>query len=479
MGPPDGGRVHPDAPSPAAFAGADPPLKRRFRLRLAGGLVLVLAVSGAWSAAALHGQPPAASTLPTGSTSGRPPPSRPRPPPTPSGNCACSARSTGWAQRLIDGAVLHTTLGVLRWTVASPPTLRDGHRRLLRRCRDRAGAHRPRRGRGADHGPMRGRPATGAPPGAAEGGFAVLGFSPALLGALDFVDPLHGWFSELQDDPGVTGTAFYRTVDGGAHWCRSRSWAPPARRAPGTPGRPPPAVSSSRPPSSAPPPAGSPGPARRALHRSTSAMTAGPPGRPSRSHPSPAGLYGETSSPPSFTSAEGRHAGSPRTSGRRLVSAGLFATVDGGQTWALRYSACCDPVRLRLRRRRARLAGPTSLERRCRDSRPLLHRRRRSQLVDIVRLPAPSGGTSMWPEPRLPQRRVGWASTEINRVQLEAPATCWRPWTAATAGPRCVPSSRPYPRRCGPGPAPVGARGAIHEPPALPHRAVLRFRGTY
>jgi hypothetical protein len=38
------------------------------------------------------------------------------------GNLRMFSTSTGWAQRLDGGAVLHTTRGVQRWTAASPPS---------------------------------------------------------------------------------------------------------------------------------------------------------------------------------------------------------------------------------------------------------------------------------------------------------------------------------------------------------------------
>jgi photosystem II stability/assembly factor-like uncharacterized protein len=342
MGPPDGGSVPPeDAPSPAAFAGADPPLKRRFRLRLAGGLVLVLAVSGAWSAAALHGQPPAASTLPTGSTSGAPTTIPAQAPADAIGKLRMFSRSTGWAQRLIDGAVLHTTLGVLRWTVASPPTLETV---IAVSYVDAVTARALTVPDGAEGQTTVDAWATGdgGTTWSLQGGFVMLGFSPALLGALDFVDPLHGWFSELQDDPGETGTALYRTVNGGALWSKVAVM--------GTTG--PPGAGQIR-----PTPTGCVQLTAAFISRATGWLTgtcsAGPPplyvthdgGQTWADQPLtpiPGTLFGETSFPPSFTSAQD---GTLVTQdvGATPLSAGLFATTNGGQTWALRYATAATP----------------------------------------------------------------------------------------------------------------------------------------
>jgi len=341
-GPPDGGRVSlQTAPSPTAFAGDDPPLKRRSRLRLASGLALVLAVSGAWSAAALHGQPPAASPLPTDSTSVAPTTIPAQAPADAIGDLRMFTLTTGWAQRLSDGAVLHTTQGVLRWTVASPSTpetviaVSYVGAETARALTVPAGAEGQTTVQSWTTG-------DGGATWSAQGGFAVLGFSPTLIGTLDFVDPLHGWFSELQDDPGVTGTALYRTVDGGARWSKVAVVGTAGPRAAGQ---------------ITPAPTGCVQLTAAFISSTTGWLTGTcsmgpPPLYVSRDGgvtwtvqpltPIPGGLYGETSSPPSFTSAQD---GTLVTEdvGATPLSAGLFATTNGGQTWALRYATAATP----------------------------------------------------------------------------------------------------------------------------------------
>ena len=178
------------------------------------------------------------------------------------------------------------------------------------------------------------------------GGFVVLGFSPALIGTLDFVDPAHGWFSQLQDDPGFTGTALYRTVDGGTRWSKIA------------------VVGTTGPAGAAG--AGHTGPTPTGcvqLNATFSSTTTGwltgtcstgPPPlyvthnggltwASQRLTPVVGSLFDETSSAPSFTSAED---GTLVTEdvGAAPLSVGLFATTDGGQTWSLRYSTAATPV---------------------------------------------------------------------------------------------------------------------------------------
>jgi photosystem II stability/assembly factor-like uncharacterized protein len=327
--PPAGGRIPPEVPPPPVTPHA-PPRRGRTRLRLTAGVALTLAVSAAWSAATLHGEQPApptsiASQVPADAI----------------GNLRMFSQSTGWAERQSDGAILHTTRGVLRWTVASPPTLETVIAVSYVDVRTARALTVPASAQGAttveswatgDGGATWNR----------EGSFSVVGFSPTLIGTLDFVDPLHGWFSQLQDDPGVTGTELYRTTDGGADWTQIAfvGTGGPAGAAPSTQA-----------------PTGcvaliaafvSPGTG----WLSGSCSTGPPPLYVSHDGglswadqplaPVPGSLYGEQSSPPSFTSTED---GTLITEdvGATPVSAGLFATTDGGRTWSLRHSSAGTP----------------------------------------------------------------------------------------------------------------------------------------
>jgi len=330
---PSGGWSPPGAaPSAAVSSGVETPVKRRSRLPLAIGLALVLAVSGAWSALALHGQPPAAPTPVTRA-------SAPIPAQTPAdaiGNLRMFSRTTGWAQRIDDAAVLHTTQGVLRWSVASPLTPETVIAVSYVDAETAQALTVPVNANGQTT-IQSWSTSDGGATWSAAGSFAVLGFSPGLVGALDFVDPLHGWFSQLQDDPGVTGTALYDTVDGGARWSQIAvvgTTGPADARQTGRP------------------PVGCVQLTAAFISATTGWLTgtcsSGPPplyvshdGGLSWTYqalaPIPGSPWGEKSSPPTFTSAED---GTLLTEdpGESPVSVGLFATTDGGQTWSLRYS---------------------------------------------------------------------------------------------------------------------------------------------
>ncbi|MGO8686548.1 MAG: WD40/YVTN/BNR-like repeat-containing protein [Candidatus Dormibacteria bacterium] len=328
-GPPAGDRGPARAaPGPEAPLDVEPAGGRPSRLHLVVGIALVLAVSAAWSAIALQGRAPsvpgAASAVPT------------QAPADAVGNLRMYSASAGWAQRLDDGAVLHTTRGVLHWGVASPPTS-DPVIGVSYVGAETARAVTVPASAEGDATIRAWATGDGGATWSAEGSFPVVGFSPALVGALDFVDPLHGWYSQLQDDPGVTGTELYRTADGGAHW------SPIAFV--GTAG---------------PTGTGHTGPAPTGCVQLTAAFVStttgwlsgscstGPPPL-YVSHdggatwaaqtlaPISGRLYGEQSSPPSFTSPRD---GTLLTEdiGAAPVSVGLYATVDGGKTWSLRYS---------------------------------------------------------------------------------------------------------------------------------------------
>jgi len=397
------------APSAAVSSGVETPVKRRSRLPLAIGLALVLAVSGAWSALA--------STAAAGCTHTRDEGIRPIPaqtPPTPSEICACSAAPPGGsAHRRRGGPPYHPGGAALERCLTAHAG--DGHRRFVRRRRDGAGADRPCQRQRADHDPVvvdqrRGRHLEPA------GSFAVLGFSPGLVGRST------SWILSMAGSPSS------RTTPGHRHRAlQHRGWRrplePDRRRrttGPATLGR------RDRP--------GRLRPAHRSLHQRHHRLAdrdllerpatpyvshdGGSAGRTSRSRPSREAL-GEKSSPPTFTSAEDAPC-SPRIRGV-AVSVGLFATTDGGQT-------CRSATPVRGRRSAATswtrtTAGcpcslPTAPPRR---SRPLCHRRRGSTWSMLSAFPY-----------------VGWTSTSspLDGVGFhrsnqfgEGAATLWRQTT--------------------------------------------------
>ncbi len=341
--PPSWGAVPPHAaPSPASSSDGERPTKQRSRLRLAIGLGLALAISAAWTAAGLHGRLPAVGTLVTGSTSRASTAIPAQAPGDAIGNLRMFSQTTGWAQRLDDAAVLHTTQGVLHWSIASPPTpeaiiavsyVDAETAQALTVPADAQGQTTVQSWATSDGG------ATWS----AEGSFAVLGFSPDLVGALDFVDPLHGWFSQLENGPGVTGTAVYRTLDGGTRWSEIAAVGLTGPTGAGQTG----------------------GTATGCVELTatfiststgwlTGTCSTGPPPfyvshdggltwQEQPLAPIPGSLYGESSFPPRFTSTED---GTLLTEdvGAAPLSVGVFATTDGGQIWSLRHSSAGAPL---------------------------------------------------------------------------------------------------------------------------------------
>jgi hypothetical protein len=251
------------------------------------------------------------------------------------GNLRMLSTSTGWAQRLDGGAVLHTTRGVQRWTAASPPSdgqnlavaYVDAETAQVITVPSAAGSQTTVQSWGTkDGGATWGR----------EGSFAVHGFNAAAGGALDFIDPEHGWYSQLEASAGFAGTALFRTVDGGFQWSEV---------------------------------AGS-GSAAGAIPNGCDALTAtfatastgwitgtcltvaaplyvtrdGGLTWNAQTLPAlPASPAGGTSFSPVFTSAE---SGTLLTENQSLtgVSTSLFATVDGGSSWLPRSTSIGSPV---------------------------------------------------------------------------------------------------------------------------------------
>lgn len=130
--------------------------------------------------------------------------------------------TVGWAQRQSDGAVLHTTHGVMTWSVATP---RIGSQDIIAVAFIDAETARaltaviPPDGESASAVIRSWATNDGGATWIDEGGFSGTALQYEPDGTLDFVDPDHGWYS-------VTGLAaagssaiyVYRTVDGGRHW---------------------------------------------------------------------------------------------------------------------------------------------------------------------------------------------------------------------------------------------------------------------
>ena len=257
------------------------------------------------------------------------------------GDLRMFSASTGWAQRLGGGAVLHTTQGVQHWKAASPPSgdqilavayIDAATARVLTVPSD-AGSQTTVQSWGTRDGG-----ATWSP----EGGFAVQGFRAAAGGGLDFIDPEHGWYSQLEAAVGFAGTALFRTVDGGSHWSEVAVSGTGTQEAGGIG-----AI-----------PSGCDALTATFATATTgwltgTCLTAAAPlyvthdggltwsAQPLKSLPaSPAG---GTSFPPVFTSAQ---SGALLTENESLtgVSTSLFATVDGGVSWLLRSTSVGAPV---------------------------------------------------------------------------------------------------------------------------------------
>ncbi|MHB8537570.1 MAG: WD40/YVTN/BNR-like repeat-containing protein [Candidatus Dormibacteria bacterium] len=134
---------------------------------------------------------------------------------------------TGWAQRSLDGTVLHTTQGVQHWLVATPQ-LSEGQRIVAVAFVGASGARALTAGglsSNADAPPVSMTFTSwatddGGTRWSRGGSFSVVQ-DPGLSwqGALDFVNADDGWFSANQDDTAASlGTTLFRTVDGGVQW---------------------------------------------------------------------------------------------------------------------------------------------------------------------------------------------------------------------------------------------------------------------
>jgi len=130
--------------------------------------------------------------------------------------------STGWAQRLGDGALLHTIHGVERWRVASP-LLPAGQAVTAVAYVSAESARALSTGSAGNLTTVDSWSSDdGGTSWIKKGSFTIHGVVPADEGGLDFVDPMHGWWSVGTTAPTgnseMTGMAVYRTVDGGNDW---------------------------------------------------------------------------------------------------------------------------------------------------------------------------------------------------------------------------------------------------------------------
>ena len=319
-------------PGAARPSGAGTPTggSRRRTLLAVLGLALIVA-AGSTSVALLEQSHPA--TLPT-------PSAIPAVPAADAiGDLRMYSQSTGWARRLSDGTILHTTGGMGHWTVASPPP--NGHLLAVTPVGPEAA-----RALIAPSGAM-GRATAetwitqdGGSVWSQGGSLGMQGFNVAVGGTLDFLDAEHGWFSQIEAAGGVAGTALFRTVDGG------ESWTEMASSAEGAPG------------SAGVIPDGCDDLTAAFVSVSTGFMTGtcltgAPPLYVTRDggltwsvaplSGLPAGIAAGTSFPPQFTSGQ---SGTLLTESQtdNATTTSLFATTDGGLAWGLRWTSAGSPV---------------------------------------------------------------------------------------------------------------------------------------
>jgi hypothetical protein len=130
--------------------------------------------------------------------------------------------SIGWAQRLDDGAVLHTTHGVKQWTVSTPPLTAGQAINAVVYLGAYAAHALSINSTGEQTTVDSWSTSTGGVSWVKQGSFTIHGPVPADEGGLDFVDAEHGWWSVGTGAPtgnsAMSGTVLYRTVDSGATW---------------------------------------------------------------------------------------------------------------------------------------------------------------------------------------------------------------------------------------------------------------------
>ena len=252
--------------------------------------------------------------------------------------------SAGWARRISDGSILHTTAGVLRWTVASPPRAQviaaaylDAETARALTVASQVSAPVP------DPTAVQSwATADGGAHWTAEGRLSVHGFSPTDAGEMIFVDGQHGWYSLAET--AANTTALFRTVDGGASWSEVATTSSAAIGTQGNPGVIPDrclaltatflSASTGWMTGTC---EGGGDPAFYVTHDGGVSWNQQPLG------PLPAGAYDETSFSPVFTSPA---SGTVLTEnlGLSAVTTSIFATADGGRSWTLRWEGLGQPA---------------------------------------------------------------------------------------------------------------------------------------
>lgn len=151
---------------------------------------------------------------------------------------------TGWAQRSIDGAVLHTTDGMQHWLLVSP-RLPEGQQivavafvnALVARVLSAGGVSCNPDALPVSMTFTSWSTGDGGARWTRGGAFSVVQApGSSWQEAFDFINPDDGWFSANQDDVDVSlGTTLFRTVDGGFHWAEVAHLGPSAASSGSTP----------------------------------------------------------------------------------------------------------------------------------------------------------------------------------------------------------------------------------------------------
>jgi photosystem II stability/assembly factor-like uncharacterized protein len=203
----------------------------RGRVLVAGAISTVVVVAACGSSGprqtgpigSARPTPPAATPMPTPTRS---PYAYPTPTPPPANwiaHLSMLSATSGWAQQLSSGEVLHTSQGVQEWTVASPE-LPAGQQisAVAYVDSDVAEALSTGTSSGSQTAVDSWSTDNGGLAWTQQSTFTVRGTLPAGEGGLDFVDAEHGWWSVGVGAPTanseMTGFLLYRTTDGGSQW---------------------------------------------------------------------------------------------------------------------------------------------------------------------------------------------------------------------------------------------------------------------
>ncbi len=323
----------PDPSAPARPGGGWHPHPPRWRRgALVGTFGLALAVAAGSTAVALLTQthPPSTPT---------PAPIPPVPPAQAIGDLHMLSASTGWARRVMDGAVLHTTGGMAGWTVAAP--LPGQLVAVAYVGLDTASALAVPSGASGNVTAQAWTTQDGGASWSPGGTLSFEGFNPAIGGTLDFADSEHGWFSEVEAADGLSGTALFRTENGGVSWSQVAATGSGGAGSPGMI------------------PEGCDDLTATFVSATTGFITgtclaAPPPLYVSQDAgatwaaaplaPLPAGITAGTSFPPTFTSGQGGALLTQNQTESGGLSTSIFATTDGGLSWQQRAAPSGSPV---------------------------------------------------------------------------------------------------------------------------------------